>query len=131
MKEGTSFSDIPTYSEQYPNRPKLVGIFFASLFLVIIILIGLYVLGATSKRSSSLLIPTLTPPPTKEVSPTQIPTITPKVSVTISPSAKPTISPTPAKTSGNLDKSLLKITILNGSGVPGAAKGISSYLSDL
>src|SRR6185369_800473 len=73
----------------------------------VIILVGLYFLGA-SKKGSIKAAPAATPTPTIVQ---QIPTATP--------------------TPGTLDRSKLNLVVLNGSGVAGAAKGISSRLGDV
>ena len=117
------------------KKPRKIGVLFAFAFFVIIILIGLYVLGA-SKKSSSPIVPTVT------VTPTIIPVVTKGPDITDTPTGKqtPTPSPksgkisptpTPTKQSATLDRSKLKVAVLNGSGIAGAAKNISSYLSGL
>jgi hypothetical protein len=115
--------------ETTPRKPRKIGIAFALVFIVIIAIIGLYVLGASSKKAAPVIAPTPTSVPTlipvvteEEVSPT----------VAVSPTKEPktTLTPTPSKKVSS-ERSGLEITVLNGSGVAGAAKSISSYLSDL
>lgn len=107
--------------------PRKTGIIFASIFFVIIIIIGLYVLGASSKKSSSPIVPTVL------ATPTVIPVVT-RDTTPVSPTGSKT-SPTPPKTSptksAGLDRSELEVAVLNGSGVAGAAKNISTYLTEL
>lgn len=114
------------------KKPRKIGIFFALAFFAIIILIGLYVLGA-SKKSSSPIVPTVT------LTPTTIPVVTSQPEVTVIPTGKqsPTpspsskASPTPAKQTGSTQRSEISVAVLNGSGIAGAAKNISTYLTSL
>ncbi|HZE86892.1 MAG TPA: LytR C-terminal domain-containing protein [Methylomirabilota bacterium] len=90
--------------EKSSRKPGLIAVFFFILLLIIISLIALYFIGVRSKNS---LFAPQTPSPTQ------------------TPTAMPTPTPLP------LERSTLQIAILNGSGVPGTAKSISSYLSSL
>lgn len=107
MKEDASSQDESIYSERSSKSPFLIIIFFTVLVLVIVAAGGLYYLNIQNKQSS---------PP-------------------ISPMPQPTISITPTSsisaTSVELKRSDLVISVLNGSGTSGAARGISSLLTNL
>lgn len=108
------------------KRPKRIGVIFALAFLVLIVLIGLYVLGASSKKASSPIMPTL------KATPTALPVVTKETPV--SPTGKqlsPTPKATPTAQSSTLDRSKLEIAVLNGSGVAGAARSTSTFLTGL
>jgi hypothetical protein len=110
MSEDSSFSNYPSYGEKNFHKSHFVAFFFIILIIVIIILVGLYFLGASKKGSFNPLAPankTVTPVPSGKPS--------------------PTLTPTPVA----LERSELEIAVLNGSGVAGAAKDISSHLEDL
>lgn len=108
MSEDASFSQYPSYPDKNPRKSHFVAIFFIILVIVVIILVGLYFLGASKKGTFN---------PIASVRPSATPV----------PSREPTPTPTPI----SLDRSSLEIAVLNGSGVAGAAKGISSHLEDL
>lgn len=105
-----SFSDFPSYVERSSPKPKLFLIFILVFLLVIAALAGLYFLGA-NKNSNLLQSGTATPSPTIVTAP--IPTATPVI------------------TQPPIERSELTVSILNGSGTAGAARGISSYLNGL
>lgn len=105
-----SFSDFPSYVERSSPKPKLFLIFILVFLLVIAALAGLYFLGA-NKNNNFLQTRTVAPTPTIIVAPI--------------PTATPVITQPPIERSG------LTVTILNGSGTAGAARGISSYLNGL
>jgi len=113
--------------EVNPKRPRKIGIIFAISFVLIIALIGLYVLGASSKKEVPIISPTPTFIPTLVPVATEGPSPTSEVSPT--KGAKSTPSPTPKSSSST--KTSLEITVLNGSGVAGAAKNISTFLEGL
>jgi hypothetical protein len=123
MKEGSPFQEFPTYVKQSPNRPRVLFIFIGVLILVAGGLAALFFLGANKKED--------------KIGASPLPTQMPKTSVSkeASPSAAVStvpvtgkISPTPGK---SFDRANLRVAILNGSGVAGAAKQISSYLNGL
>ncbi len=106
---------------------------FALLLIVIGILLILFFLGkhffgGSSKKTE------VTPTPSSYQFPTDTPTQTPSTT----PSLSPTVSATPTsvktnpvdKTTG-LDRSTLSVSVLNGSGVTGAANKASTILKNL
>ncbi len=109
MSEDSSFSNYPSPADKNSHKSHFVAVFFIILIVVIIILVGLYFLGASKKGTFNPMIPS-----------TQKATPTPK-------EVAPTITPTPVA----LERSELEISVLNGSGVAGAAKDISTHLEDL
>jgi hypothetical protein len=135
MKENGSFQEFPAYVERSSNKSRFIFIFIVIIILIIAILAVFYFLGVNSKKNAAQVVPT----PTREVTPTEeVPSSTPSASVSPSslPSGKVTLTPSPSSRtpSGTAAKSAiteLTLAILNGSGQPGAAKGISSYLSGL
>ena len=102
-----SFSEFPSYVERSSPKPKLLLIFVIVLLLIIAALAALYFIGMNKDKKLVQSIPAV---PT--------PTVTAQ-------------SPTPVITQVVLQRSTLTVAIKNGSGTPGAAKGISSYLNGL
>jgi hypothetical protein len=102
-----SFSEFPSYVERSSPKPKLLLIFVIVLLLVIAALVALYFLGQNKNKQLVQSIPTV-PTPTRVAQ-----------------------SPTPIITQPPLERGDLRVAIKNGSGTPGAAKGISSYLNGL
>ncbi len=129
MPDEAPFQDFPSYIERSSQKPRVFLIFGLLLLLVIGLFAGLYFLGVSSKKSSVASVPT------PIVTPTILPTesaATASGETTTTPSEKTTPSPTEKtdkKTSS--ERSDLQISVLNGSGVVGAAKGISSHLRGL
>lgn len=105
------FSDFPSYVERSSPKPRFLLIFFIVLLLIIAALAGLYFLGANS--GNNLL-------QTKPVAPAPS-----------SPLAQETPTATPVITQPPLERSELTVAILNGSGTPGAARGVSATLNEL
>lgn len=114
------------------------------IFLVILLLLGLGFGGYQffQSQSGNQDDLNLTPTPTEFVFPTDTPTpsasASPSISGRISPTRRPgTATPTKGATGGSVDKatgldrSKLSVTVLNGSGTPGAAKKISDTLISL
>ncbi len=97
------------------RHPSLIVILFIIVFVIVVILVGLYILGANSRQAIR-----------KQLPPVPSPTVTTIVSPTASPSGVPSVVP-----SVQIDRHALRIVVLNGSGLPGAASGISSYLAGL
>lgn len=112
-----------------PQKPKRTGLIFVLVFIVILAAIGVYVFGASTKKS----VPIISPTPTQ--APTLIPVITESeispTATSVSPTAKPKTTPSPTPKTSSTERSSLEITVLNGSGTAGAAKNISSYLEGL
>lgn len=104
MKDDVPFQDYAVYTEKTGGRGKGIAILFFILLLIAATALGLYFLGRNSQSGSSI------------ATPTQSPTTPPK----------PTATPTPV-----LDRKELRVSVLNGSGVPGAANNISSVLREL
>lgn len=138
--EDVSFQEYAT-AKQGPRFPK--KILFLFLFLLVLAGIGLVGYGSlkNSVDESVDSIPTSTPSP----SPFPSDTPTPTEVVSITPGkGKPTATPTKAaaatttvtggasssidKTTG-LDRATLKVKVLNGSGVAGAAKKVADTLT--
>lgn len=120
----------PTYVERSSGKPKIIIIFIVLLFLVIAVLVGLYFFGGMSKKSS---LKVSLPIPTQVMKPPTTPS-TASISASASPSGAMTASSSGKQTSsamGTGERSKLSVAILNGSGTPGAAKGIATYLGGL
>lgn len=104
------------------------------IFIILaVILIGLAIFGVTrffgtQKQKEEV---TLTPTPTQEVLPTETPTpeTSPTEEPTKTPSPKPTSNPIDKGT--GLDRSKLTVSVLNGSGVVGAASKMAELLRSL
>lgn len=100
--------NLPQSSHDSSNSFIFVVVFFFVLFLVIITAGALYYFYSQEKQQS-----VRRSTPTQSVSP-------------ILPTATPTATPTPV-----LERSNLQISVLNGSGTVGAARGISTHLTNL
>ncbi|MEK7571516.1 MAG: LytR C-terminal domain-containing protein [Patescibacteria group bacterium] len=109
MQEGTA-EHLPASLEKSASRSQFLMPFFVIVALIVALLTGLYLLGATTKKDTPLLSakPTATTVPT----------------LTFVPTASQTI-PTP------LARKDFSIIVLNGSGIAGSAGGISSQLQSL
>lgn len=112
MSDDASFTQYPSYGEKNARKSHFVAIFFIILFVVILILVGLYFLGASKKGTFNPLT----------VKPTEAPSAS-----TEEGEQTPTATPTPVQ----LERSDLSLTVLNGSGVAGAAGDVSEILEDL
>ena len=108
MNDG--YSDFPSYVERSSPKPRLLLIFIIVFILIILALAGLYFLGASSGKN---LLQTVSPAPTPTPLAAQPPTPTIVVTQTL------------------LERSELTVSILNGSGTAGAARGVSSTLNGL
>ena len=99
------------------RHPSLIVVLFIILFFVVVVLVGLYILGANSRQSIKKELPPL---PTL----TLVLHATPTTMASLSAALR--IEP-----SSVLNRSALRIVVLNGSGLVGAAGGISASLSHL
>lgn len=135
MQELTFDTARPYNPPQKKQAKKILLLAFAILFILIVLGVILFGKGrgkdvedaATTPTPTLAFLPTDTPEPT----PTEVPTDTPSPKVTV----KPTVSPTEVKASPTgqaaAERSKLSLTVLNGSGIPGAAKGVADYLQGL
>lgn len=126
----TQATQTPQTSEVSPLRyeqPRRGGaktfVWLLILVLLIAAVVGgvIFVKGQGGKEEEEAITPTPTETPTPTPSPT--PTATP------TPTKKPTTTPTPTPTKKATKG--LSIRVLNGSGITGAAKEASEYLSSL
>jgi hypothetical protein len=118
MKDEIPFSDFPVYTEKSRSGSKLFVI-----FLIIILLIGgavggLYFLGKSQKSELNAAST-----PTNATAPTEIPQPTASISASLTPAD--------SSASAKLDRSKLSVSVLNGSGVRGAANSTASTLRNL
>ncbi len=126
------YEAFPTYTTRSRNGNRFFLVFIIIFVLAAIILGGLYFLGSSensSKENSIVVRPTskieatATPLPTSSASAV----LTVSVTGVLTPAAK--ISSVDGTT--KLDRSKLAVAVLNGSGVAGAALGVSNYLEGL
>ena len=131
MSDSSPFREFPSYIERSPQRSRKIWIFAGVGIFIVLVLGGLYLLGSNVKKQQALdnTSPVAKNMPTTTPVPTLLPTSEPSVAA-LSPTGGGKKSPTPTKTP-EIDRSELKIAVLNGSGVAGAAKGTSSYLNGL
>lgn len=133
MKDEVPFSDFPAYTEKSTNKGKAFGIFMVAILLIAGLVGGLYFMGRNKKSETKAIVPTVAPSPTLKPSPTSTAsaslTATPSGKVTPKPSSK--LTPTPSGTSSKLDRSVISVAILNGSGVAGAANKTAASLRTL
>lgn len=106
MKSEEVSDKAPAYIKKSSHASRVVFVLVFLFLLVVAVLAGLYFLGAQSFESEKQAL-----------------SATPTV-MTEAPTDTPT--PTP-----DLDRAALSIAILNGSGQPGAAGEISTYLKEL
>jgi hypothetical protein len=129
MKENEAgYQAFSSYTMRSSNSPRLVFLFIGFFILVGAILVGLFALGSSQKKtakilSSPIVAATATPLPTSSASAT--------VTIGLTGTASPTNGLSTYDRATNLDRSKLVIAVLNGSGELGAAKQVSSYLESL
>jgi LytR cell envelope-related transcriptional attenuator len=116
MEEGSTFQQQPAYVQKSSNKKHLITIFFVVLLLIIAGLGALYLLGKSAKHPTT---PT-NPVPTEVVS-TPTPASSSSAQLTATPSAS--VSPT-------VDPASLSVSVLNGSGTPGAAGAVADALKN-
>lgn len=129
MQENESrYQDLPSYTMKSKNTSRFFLLFIIFLLLVAGILAGLFFLGFYAKKDADRAITT------PKITATEIPL------PTSSTSAMFDISDNPSSQTGGLstvdretklDRGELKVVVLNGSGEPGAAGGVSTYLKEL
>ncbi len=138
VKEGVGFEGISMMQEEKSNAAKIL-----ILIVGTIIILGVIGFGASKffGSSNTAVSPTpgitILPTSSREPSDTSEPTISQKISVTPTKKLTPTITPklSPTKTgtpsvTGTQKKGALQVTVLNGSGTKGAAKAVSTILTD-
>ncbi len=108
MDNNSAFQSQPAYVQKASNKKRLVIIFLVLLVVIIAALGALYLLGSSSKHPTSA--PT-TPIPTESIVATPTPATT---SAQLSPTAGVSVTPTSGADA-------LTVSVLNGSGTPGAA----------
>lgn len=129
VEGGLDYRTFSAYREQSKGKQKFFVIFVLVLFLIVVIVLGgLFVVGSLN-RESQVILPTptiaavMTPLPTSSISAV----LTPNLTEAITPSTGLSVQ----DKSTNLDKSKLRIAVLNGSGEKGAARKVSAYLEGL
>lgn len=116
MNEDSAFQTQPAYVQRGSSKKKLVVIFLVVLLLVIAGLGALYLIGNSSQHSVSQ--PT-TPVPTETMQVTPTPA---------SSSAQLSTTPVASASSSSVSPASLSVSVLNGSGVAGAAGQVASAL---
>lgn len=117
MENESPFQTQPAYVQKTSNRKRLVIIFVVLFWVIVIALGALYLLGSSTKHSTNS--PT-NPVPTTQVS--MAPASSTSAQLTATPSAA--VSPTAASAS----LTSLTVSVLNGSGTPGAAGKVATAL---
>jgi hypothetical protein len=124
----SGYQDFPSYTTKSRNTSRFFLLFIIFLLLVAGILAGLFFLGF-SKRDAGLAITSPKVTATEEPLPTSS-TSAAMFNISVSPgSTGGELSTVDRKT--KLNRGELKVAVLNGSGEPGAAGGVSSYLKEL
>lgn len=129
MEENESgYQMFPSYTMRSANSPRLLLVFVLIFILVIAIFGGLFMFGASQKKSNVVL-------PTPTIAPTATPLPTSSTSAVLTPSLTRALSPKVGLSvqdkSTNLDRSKLRVIVLNGSGEKGVARQLSSYLESI
>jgi hypothetical protein len=131
MTEGGPFQEFPSYVHKSSSKKKII-LPIAGVGLLLAVGGGIYFLGvANQKKPAQSPVPAIVKPTSKptlamEASPSAA--ITAKPTQKVTPTAKLSGKPTPTS---DLERSKLRIAILNGSGVAGAAKDVSANLTNL
>ena len=115
MDNNSAFKTQPAYVQKTSNRKRLIIIFLVVLVLIIVALGALYLLGSSAKKPP--VQPTAPIPTQMQVTPTPASasaTLSPTAGVSTTPKVTPKVTPTS-------DLSSLSVSVLNGSGTPGAA----------
>src|SRR3989344_1682882 len=114
------------------KRKRFVFLFFAIVFILLLIYVGSKVLNSNKSSQEA----DITPTPTEEfIIPTDPPT--PSISEELIPTAKPTTAPTPKSSTSSVDKTTgldsknLKVNVENGSGEKGVAGKVADILTGL
>jgi LytR cell envelope-related transcriptional attenuator len=116
MNETSPFQEQPAYVQKTSNKKRLLIIFFVILIILIGGLAALYLIGGSAKHKQ---LPTTKPIPTAEASPT--------IAVTPEASNSASLTATPSAAT-KLDRTVLQISVQNGSGTVGAAQKIADIL---
>jgi flagellar basal body-associated protein FliL len=115
MENESPFQTQPAYVQKASNKRRLVIIFLVVFLLIVAALGALYLLGSSAKHQSN---PPTNPIPTAQTAASPTPASI-SAQLTVTPAA--TVSPSVALTS-------LTVSVLNGSGIPGAAGKVASAL---
>lgn len=115
----TNPTPFPAYEKTSSSKRRIAIIVILVLLLIGAGAAGVYYLNAKQSPSKTAMAPT----------PTTAPTVAPSPTVETSPSPSSTVSTTPA--ASNTSRKGLTISVLNGSGVSGAAKKAADYLTGL
>lgn len=114
MDNASTFQGQPSYIGKTSNRKRLVTIFLVVFLLLIAGLGALYLLGTSAKHSFT---------PTNPVPTAIVSTPTPA-----STSAQLTATPSASPTSTTVNPAKLTVSVLNGSGIAGAADKMATSL---
>lgn len=117
MKDDSSFQEFPAYVKHSSGKPRLLAVFIGVFVLAVLAVGALYFIGSQNKDTKTRVSP--------------LPTQMPKSSVVSDADASASGSPKSTTPTPSLERSKLKVAILNGSGTPGAAKATSSHLNSL
>lgn len=123
------FSHLTSYTKSSGSSPKMKAFFYVGLLILLIggaIVAGNYFLSGKKEvpQPVAKVSPTATPTPT--VVPTETTSLTPTPSGKVTPSPTPKGKSTPTPTEAVAAP--LRIEVLNGSGVSGAASKMASFL---
>lgn len=126
---------FPTPSLDKPSkkRRRFISLFFAIVFILLLIFLGSKFLGNSKSGEESSIIPTpsefVIPTDTPIPTTSETPTVTPKPSKAPTSTPKPTSNPVDKAT--GLDRSKLSVEVQNGSGEAGVAGKGAGILKDL
>jgi hypothetical protein len=129
MAEDSSFQEFPAYVKKSSNKSKALVTIICILILIGAILAGGYYFFVIKKASfvQASPVPKSVASKVKPTMPIEAsPSAAMMPSGKLTPTSKASLTPSP-----KLDRSKLRVAILNGSGVAGAAKEISSNLNSL
>lgn len=119
---------FPSFTMRSRSSKRFILVFAFFVILIMAILAGLYILGSSQKKPADIKTVILTETPTMPLPTSSTSAVlTGGTTVQLSSSTAFLKTDNPA----NLDRSNLSLAVLNGSGEPGAARVVSTYLESL
>ncbi len=129
-ENGSAFQGIETVEKKSSKRPKVIFLFFLLLVLVGgLLYMGYQYAGLKQTKQKEVAAPT----PTVSLIPTDTPVSTASGTPTIlvTPKASAKITPTTTVNANTVKRSSISVSVLNGSGTPGAAGKVATFLKSL
>lgn len=135
VKDGVNFEGISMQEGKTSQKVKIIGFIIIIIVVISLVLfLGSLFLNQKQQSDKSSTI-SVSPTSSPKQQPTDLPTASPSIS-SVQPTKKvspsPTIKVSPSITVTGTEKKVgITISVLNGSGTKGAAKNMSTVLTDL